>query len=211
MKKLMMTAITVTSVAVTSSYAFADSYRNYGQGEMTPGPYVGVYGGYGWTDGDNDAGINVDPDGTDYGLYAGVKINSLLDKTVNRMGVDLTGALEVHYGWSGADETVAGVTFDKEREYGISFRPGLGFFGYDDSIAVNPYAIIGYRRTEYKATAGGVTDDEDFDGFELGLGTELVAYDNVGVRLDYSHVWYGSENGFDPSEDNVRLGMTYHF
>ena len=48
-------------------------------------------------------------------------------------------------------------------------------------------------------------------GFELGAGTELVTFQNFGVRADYTHVWYGSSSGFNPDEDDVRLGVAYHF
>ena len=38
-----------------------------------------------------------------------------------------------------------------------------------------------------------------------------MAYNAFGVRLDYTHVFYKEDDGLDPSEDNLRLGVAYHF
>lgn len=152
------------------------------------GVYIGGYGGYGWTD---DSGF--DMDGGDYGLFAGYKLDHYLQPNLG-----INGAVEAHYGWS--DQEDGGV--EKDHEWGVSFRPGISVFE-----SINPYGIIGYRNANYEA--GGF--DENYDGFELGLGTELVAMGDFGVRAEYSHVWYGEENGFDPDEDNVRVGLAYHF
>lgn len=205
MKKILLSSVLGLSFAISGA-AQAQSSDN----RVFAGPYVGAYGGYGWTEADTNVGVDIEPDGADYGLYAGFKADSLLDSTINRAGTSLTGALEIHYGWSGADDNVNGVSFEKENEFGVSFRPGLGFFN-NDVVDFNPYAIIGYRRTEYEGSFAGTTLDEDFDGFELGVGTELISHNNIGVRADYTHVWYGEENGFDPDEDNIRLGVGYHF
>lgn len=191
--------------------ATAFSTASMAQDGLFGGPYVGVYGGYGWTEADVTGGGTVEPDGADYGIYAGFKADKLLDSTVNQTGLGLTGAVEVSYGWSSADDNVGGVSIEKDSEFGISFRPGLSFLNNDSVVNFNPYGILGYRRANYEASIGGLSADEDFDGFELGIGTELVAYGDYGVRVEYSHTFYGEEGGFDPDEDNVRLGVSYHF
>ncbi len=205
MKKLLLTSTFILTLGAAQQ---ADAQDN---SKYSFSPYVGVYGGYGWTDGDNDFGSDVDPEGGDYGIYAGFSADALLDSTINRTGLALKGAIEGYYGWSDADDTVSGVKFEKENEWGVRFRPGIEFLSNDYIIDTTPYAIMGYRQTEYEASIGGASEDETFHGFELGLGTELVAYDNIGIRIDYTHVFYGEEDGFDPDEDNIRIGASYQF
>jgi opacity protein-like surface antigen len=162
------------------------------------GFYAGAYGGYSWSDLDSDvAGADADVDGWDYGLFAGYKMDQLLQ---GMMGIN--GALEAFYGWSNADDTVAGVDFEKNHEWGINFRPGISI-----SETINPYGIIGYRHADFDTGA----DNEGFNGLDLGLGTGLVAMGNWGARLDYTHTFYKENDGVDPDEDDIRLGLAYHF
>lgn len=206
MRKILLTGVAVMSV-ITINSANAENILD----RTFTGPYAGVYGGYGWTDADNQNGADPSPDGGDYGIYAGFMADTLLDSTINKTGLGLTGAIELHYGWSDADDTVGGVNVEKNDEFGVSFKPGMAFLNNDYIVDVNPYGIIGYRRTEFEATSAGVSNKEDYDGFELGIGTKIMAWDHIGVRLDYTHVWYGEENGIDPDEDNIRLGVGYNF
>lgn len=213
MKNLLLGTAAV--FALTTAGVQAQEYNANG---YDLGPYGGVYGGYGWSYDDTNAG-DVDVTGGDYGLFVGVEGDALLDATINRFGLGLTGAIEAHYGWSSADDSInvggVNVDFEKDSEWGLSFKPGLKFLDNRLPLAAAPYAILGYRNTQYdtEAVIGGVAvgGDENFHGFELGLGTELLAYEDIGVRLEYTHVFYGDENGFDPDEDNIRLGVAYHF
>lgn len=205
---LKRTALWVTAALVPLMALGAPAHAQYQQqatyheeGSLSPlsGFYVGGYGGYGWTDADITGGGSADLDGWDYGLFAGYSLDTLLDRTI---GLGINGSLEAFYGWS--DQSDSGI--DKDNEWGINFRPGLSFV--DDFLwGLKPYGIIGYRSAEFEG--GGSSDWHD--GFELGLGTEVVAYGDFGVRLDYSHVWYEDKNGIDPDEDNLRLGLAYHF
>lgn len=186
--------------------------------EITPlsGFYLGGFGGYGWTDLETDGGPDFDVNGGDYGIFAGYQLDALLDRSINNaFGLGINGALEFHYAWSDADDdaTVAGigVEAEKDHEWGVSFRPGLSFVDQYSPFGAKPYGIIGYRQAEYEGSAAGFSGDETYHGFELGIGTELIAYNDFGVRLEYSHVWYGEENGVDPDENDVRLGVAYHF
>lgn len=179
---------------------------------MFGSPYVGFYGGMGFT-----SDSTADLDGADYGGFVGFKLDSLLGDRLGANGPYLSGAFELHYGLSGAEEKIssgafAGVTLEKDQEFGLSFRPGLSFLNKSAKFNLNPYGIIGYRRTSYEASAGGSAAEGDYDGFELGLGAELVAYENWVMRAEYSHIFYGDEGGvFDPSEDTFRLGVAYKF
>lgn len=178
--------------------------------DINPGFYIGGYGGYGWTNTDLDGAPDADVNGMDYGLMAGMELEALLN---GWMG--LVGAIEGFYGWSEAEDevNVAGGTIDveKDHEWGINFRPGLTFFNDHMPLDLKPYGIIGYRNAQFETSGAGGSSDENFDGFELGIGSEIVAYDNVGIRLDYSHVFYGEENGIDLDENDLRLGVAYHF
>ncbi len=170
------------------------------EGTITPlsGPYIGVYGGYDWT----DAGA-ADPAGWDGGVFVGFKLDALM-KHMNGMGIGMNGAVEAFYGMSNADDG----PLEKKNEWGVSFRPG---FSVIDSMfsptGLNPYFILGYRNTSFEAAG----NSDRYNGFELGVGTELIARGNFGVRAEYAHTWYDSHNGIDPDSNDVRLGLSYHF
>lgn len=197
------------TLAAALSLSFPAHAQNYDQTKVDPGFYIGGYGGYGWTDADIGS-ASADVNGADYGLFVGAELDAFLN---GWMG--LTGAIEGFYGWSEADDelTVAGIPVDveKENEWGVNFRPGLTFVNQYAPFGVEPYAILGYRRAEFSTSSAVGSTEADFDGFELGIGTELVAYDNIGIRLDYSHIFYEEKSGIDPDEDDLRLGVAYHF
>ena len=196
MKKLMLgAAVAVALFGATQAQAQGDYIERT---ELSP--YVGVYGGYGWSDADGGGGT---PDGADYGVFAGIDGDAILNPTINRLGLGISGAIEAHYGLSSQDDGDS----EKEQEWGVNFRPGLSFLNNDYIVEVAPYGILGYRGAVYEVNG----DDETFHGFELGIGTEVVAFDNASVRLDYTHVFYGEENDIDPDEDNIRLGLGYKF
>lgn len=209
MKKLFL--LSTAAALLAAAPAIAAEPHNANTSPFS-GVYAGVYGGYDWSDADtNVAGFNPDIDGWDYGVFVGYRLDQLLDRT-NGLGIGLNGALEGFYGSSNSDDTVAGVNVEKDNEWGISFRPGLSFLDQMTSpLGVTPYAILGYRNTEFEAAGF----DNDFHGFELGIGTELLAYGDFGVRLEYSHVWYSDETiggvNYDPDSDDIRLGVSYHF
>lgn len=196
-------------LALTSAFAFVspanaaqDTRPEYVKGTPSPlsGVYVGGYGGYGWTDADINGGGDADLDGVDYGGFVGYTLDTLLDRTI---GMGINGSLEAFYGGSSQDDG----DFDKGQEWGVNFRPGLSFVD-DYTMGLKPYGIIGYRNGEFDSASGG---KDWHDGFELGLGTEVIAEGNFGIRLDYSHVWWSDEGGVDPDEDDLRLGVAYHF
>ena len=188
-KKLLLTSAVVLAM---QSPALAQDYNDNYDSPLT-GAYLGVSGGYSWTDAD-DADVN----GDEYGVFVGYKLDQWLQSNFG-----MTGAIEAHYEWSGADDD----GIEKDDSWGVQFRPGVAFLDAVNPFAFNPYAILGYKRAEFETAAGS----EDHDGFELGIGTEVVSYGDVGVRVDYSHTWYSDEGGVDPNEHALKAGLSYHF
>ncbi len=212
MKKIALFSFAFLSFSCLAAQARADNYSQ-STAPVRGSFYVGAFGGYGWSDVDMDraGGLDFDADGGEYGAFAGFQIDGLLDKTINRTGIGMTGAVEVYYTESDADDTEAGIKLEKDHDWGIDFRPGLTFLDADSPMGLKPYGIIGYRRANFETSGGGDSTDRGYNGFELGLGSELMAYNAFGVRLDYTHVFYGEKDDIDPSENNLRLGVAYHF
>jgi opacity protein-like surface antigen len=212
-KSLLLAAAAFLALTGTAHAQYEQQATYKEEGTISPlsGVYAGGFGGFSWADAELSGIDDLDVNGGDYGLFVGYQLDTLLDRT---LGLGINGALEFHYAWSDGDEstTVGGTTFttEKNNEWGISFRPGMSWV-YDYTLGLKPYAILGYKRAEFETSGGGFSGDETFDGFELGLGTELIAFGDFGVRAEYAHTWYGEEDGVDPDEDTLRLGVAYHF
>ena len=191
------------AIVAFSSAAHAQDTNRVSNSPLT-GVYLGGYGGYGWTDADTDvAGIDDDIDGADYGLFVGYRLDGIMER-MNGFGIGMNGAIEASYGWSSADSD----DLEKDNEWSVQFRPGFSVVN-QYSHGLNPYAILGWRRTQFESVAGG--GEEDYDGFELGIGTEFLAYGDFGIRADYIHTFYEDKGGLDPDSNDIRLGISYHF
>lgn len=197
MKTSRILGIAATAILVTSPVLAANT--QYSQTTPLTGSYVGIYGGHDWSD---VSGVHAR--GWDGGVFAGYKLDKLLGGGNRDYGIGANGAIEVFYGLSNSDR----LGVEKDDEWGVSFRPGISILDrVTGDIGLNPYGILGYRNTKFDLAG---TSDR-YDGFELGIGTQLIAHNNMGVRLEYSHTWYGSENGIDPDTDSERVGLSYHF
>jgi hypothetical protein len=197
---LFTSSIALLAVLATVFPARADNISDF---------YAGGFGGREWTNTDVSGGpsFNLHPD--DWGFFAGYNLGNL-DRQSN---IGLEGGMEAHYAWTSSGEetnTVSGIptTLEKKHEWGLDFRPGFAVITQAMPLNVRPYAILGYRQAEF---SDSVTGSSSHSGFDLGVGAELVTYQHFGVRLDYDHVFYGSSDGIDPHENDLRLGVAYHF
>ncbi len=118
------------------------------------GFYVGGFGGHTWNNVDVSGAPSFDINGSDYGVFAGYKVESLLGTNAP---INLSGAIEANYGWSHANEThLVGATpveIRKDREWGVNFRPGLTFLSSAMPLGLHPYGIFGYRAADYKSSS----------------------------------------------------------
>jgi opacity protein-like surface antigen len=204
MKKAPLLALaTAAALFLSLSPARAD-YQSRPFDKTWSNFYAGGYGGYGWTRAAQNPGPTLDVNGIDYGAFAGYEMGTLMSSDAT----GVTGALELHYGWSNASKTESGIEVKKDHEWGVDFRPGLTFVSNHMPMNLKPYGILGFRRTEFEQTTTG---KEQFNGFALGVGTELVALNNFGTRLDYAHVFSESKDGLDPDENDLRLGLAFRF
>jgi len=200
-KFLASTAAVLTTI-LTFSSAHADNIN-------TSNFYVGGFGGWDWNRVDVPDGTSFKPDGSDWGGFVGYNFGTTPDQGL----YGLRTGIEAHYGWTGSNSE-AGIidgtstSLEKKHEWGVDLRPGFGSVYHAEPVDINPYAILGYRQAEF---SNSVTSDTTHPGFDLGLGTELISYEHFGVRLDYTHVFYRSEEGIEPHEDDLRLGLAYHF
>jgi len=208
MKKinLLTRATALIMAAALSSPALA----NEGSTNSLSGFYVGGFGGHTWVEPSLGGGSSSSLNGSDYGLFAGYQMENTLGANAP---FNLSSAIEGSYGWNAhTHETgfigALPVSIEKNHDWGVSFRPGLSFLSSSAMLGLHPYGILGYRQAEFSASSVG---SSNHGGFDLGIGTELIAYKNFGIRLDYDHVFYQAKDGLDPKENDLRLGVAYHF
>lgn len=155
------------------------------------GPYVGGEIGYAFTD---------DLDGWNGGVFAGYGFVHEFDMLGAYAGA------EIGYEWGGADGSVAGVPYEKDRAWNFTFRPGAKIS--EDGLG---YGIIGYSRAEFESASGG----DDLDGLILGLGGQFDTNTALKTRLEYTWTNYESANlsgtSFDPNEHAVKVGAVFQF
>lgn len=149
------------------------------------GIYGGIQGGYDIYDfGTNGKGV-------EGGVFLGYNAP---------VGNKIVVGAETNFNLSDANSAVAGAK--ARNNYGISARAG---FLATDSVLV--YARGGYVRSSIRV---GVAKDT-FDGYSLGGGIEAAVMENVSVRAEYIYNNYTSSLGIEPTQQQMNLGVAYHF
>ena len=168
------------------------------------GPYVG--GDVGYSFGNFDVGDPAGPDGDvgldgwNGGLFAGYGMEHDFDW--------LHGAyagFELGHEWSASDGSLGANSFDKNRAWLLTFRPGAT---YGDALG---YGIIGYSRAEFEGNGA----DDDLDGLVLGAGATFDTGTAVKTRLEYTYTTYEDSDlagvGFDGQDSNIKVGAVFQY
>lgn len=157
--------------------------------------FTGIYGG-----GDVGYSFTDDVEGENGSLFLGYGF----EHEFRWLGA--YAGLEIGHEWSGADGDTGSLSYEKERAWFVTFRPGVSVMG--DGLG---YGIIGYSNARFES--GG--DDENLDGLILGLGAQMNTGTPFKPRLEYTYTNYedGTLNGtgFAPSENAVKLGAVFQF
>jgi outer membrane immunogenic protein len=186
------------------------------------GFYVGVMGGYGWSDEITGriAGVGAATISSDdlKGGFAGGTLG------YNWQTGQFVFGIEADAAWSDIKytETVLGVTAqDRIRAFG-SVTGRLGFLASPDLLL---YAKGGYAWAEnqFRVTAPGVlfSESQIHSGWTVGGGAEWMFAPNWSAKVEYMYADYGFENylrtfvatGIDVSATvhTVKGGINYHF
>jgi opacity protein-like surface antigen len=106
------------------------------------------------------------------------------------------------------------------KEFGFSARPG---YLINDHAMV--FGLFGVARVPLTNTWAGsepnVTFKSTQTAFRLGGGTEIAISGPLTLRVDYTHIFLskvtvndttvGYSANYEPSEDQVKVGIAYHF
>jgi len=202
------------------------------------GFYVGVHGGYGWTNGDWSLpvapGIDVVSEGDldDFlvGAHAGAQYqfdnNVVLGVEVDiqyRNGEDSAGffvngteilpglTLDSELNWTGSARLRAGYAMDRWLPY---ITGGLAFADYEANLASGGVAF---------PPVLGTTIDETSVGWTIGGGAEYAFTDNLIFRAEYRYSNFGTEDvflilpvaapgqEFELESHDLTIGVSYKF
>ena len=127
----------------------------------------------------------------DSGIYGNVGVKTYEFDTYNvlgRLGYNFSEYLGVEaegsFGVSGTSETAFGqeVDIDTNWDFGAYL---ISRWGVTDNFDI--FLRGGYSVVEIEASAGGISDSENFDGFAVGGGVQYNWDGQNGVRLGYTY------------------------
>jgi outer membrane immunogenic protein len=186
MKKAILSSVAAVALMAIAGVSAA-------QAADTPfaGGYAGIQGGYDifkdqWN-GDKFKGV-------EGGLFMGYNV-PVAEKVI------LGG--EVNFNLSDAHNSTYGIK--AKNDYGISARAG---FLASDNIMV--YARGGYQRALINLEG---VDSHHFNGWTLGAGIETALSQQISLRVEYVYAGYKSNStlGVNPNQQNMNIGVAYHF
>lgn len=186
--------LSVAGIALIGAGAQAHA-QTYNSDANPYDDFTGVYGGaqagYGFTE---------DLEGWQGGVFLGYG----MEHDMNPLGA--YGGVEFGYDWGGFDGDTAGVPYEKDNAWNVTFRPGATI--RDNALG---YGIIGYSRAEFESNGA----EDDLDGLILGLGAQFDTDTPFKPRLEYTYTNYedtsvGGTN-LDPNENAIKLGGFFQF
>jgi outer membrane immunogenic protein len=183
------------------------------------GFYVGVMGGYGWSDEVNVAGIATTGADIQGGFGGGtVGFNYQAPGSMFVFGVEADAA------WSDINHTEAFGGFAFAREKIKSFGSVTGRIGVAvDSVLLYGKGGYAWAENEFSATVLGLTlaDSQFHSGWTIGGGAEWAFSGPWSAKAEYMFARYDSENyftglvppgiGFGMDVHTVKAGINYRF
>lgn len=185
------------------------------------GPYIGVFGGYGWGTADHIAdagpcspeGCDVDMDGWLLGVTAGANF-TVSDGFILGVAGDIA--------WSnveGSDDSIVGPISN-----GVDWEGSLrGVAGFDGGSFM-PYVTAGLAVAHawHESTLGDGEGDATHMGLTAGVGVAVAVAENVTLDLQYRHSWYDEQEYdmdaapipnpvFGLSTDRITAGINFNF
>ncbi len=165
------------------------------------GPYVGVHGGYGWSDSSFDVSatgtFDADLDGGLLGAFVGY--NHQLSNNVV-VGIEA----DVEHNWN--DDSFGGGAAEAQTEWQGSVRARLGY-AFDRTLV---YATGGWAgaRAEIDVVGTG-SEEEMLNGYTVGAGVEHAFTDNMFARVEYRYTDF-SEKTFDYGVGTIDADIDQH-
>lgn len=171
------------------------------------GAYIGIQGGYAWTQLTPPAGFATqDFDGGSVGAYAG--FNFQHDNFVFGLEGD------ANYNWNERTYGVAPLTATAGTDWDGSVRGRLGYA--IDRTMVYGTGGIAFTRA-FIEPAGLDRETETFTGWTVGAGVEHAFTDNLAARVEYRYTDFGRRDfgiagaDSDLHQHTVRVGLGYKF
>lgn len=175
------------------------------------GGYLGLQGGYVWSDGELSDGTDLVSDTFDGGLFGGYAgYNWQSGAFVFGAEADINGV------WNDETFPFQGVDVEVGTDYLASLRGRVGY-AIDRTLL---FATAGVAFTEVSAntTIAGIDLDEseNFTGWTIGAGAEYAFTNNWIGRAEYRYYDFGNEtigdiDDVDIQNHTVSVGVAYKF